>query len=192
MASINVLGKMIPIEFLRGKGAVLDMDEDAIVKKAEAMAQLINAKEKSWSADQRRAFTAMNKIIFFEGTVTDNDGFELDRPGCDQNDAIFYWEANEFTFNPDDDVHANTFFHDCWHVVQFQDSGDFARGEEEMTSREVDALERQIEVGELLGNSEHELKFLRDFKNDQARIVARLREGVAKAGPHPTGFPPKD
>jgi len=190
MASITILGKVVPIEFLRGEGAVLPMDEPAILASAQRMADLINSKQ--WTADQKRAFIAMNKIIFFEGKVN-CDGHMIDRPGCDQDDAIFYWEANEFTKNPEDDVHANTYFHDCWHVIQFRDSGNtYARGEDEMAAREVDALERQIEVGIVLGNSEHELKFLRDFMGDQNRIRERLREGVDKAGPHPTGFLAKD
>lgn len=188
MASITILGKVVPIEFLVGKGEDLPpMIESKIIAGAEEMAALINSKQ--WSAEQERAFTAMNKIIFFEGVVTDNDGHEIERPGCDQNDAIFYWEANEFTFNPDADVRGNTYFHDCWHVIQFRDSGNtYARGEDEMAAREVDAINHQIEVGRILGNDAREIGFLENFRDDQSRIRERLREGVDKAGPHSTTF----
>lgn len=185
MASITILGKMVPIEFIVGKGAVLPMDESQIIGDAEKMAELINSKQ--WSTEQERAFKAMNKIVFFEGTVTDNDGFELERPGTDQNDGIFYWEANEFTAIRDADVHGNTYFHDCWHVVQFLDSG-FAQGEDEMAEREVDAINHQIDVGRILGNDAREIGFLENFRDDQSKIRDRLRQGVSKAVPHSTNF----
>lgn len=189
MASIRILGRDIPVEFLVGKNPEHEMDEGAILAGLGEMAALINGKE--WPDEFADAFRIMNKIVFFEGMVV-VDTHELRRPGCDQDDAIFYWEANEFTSNPDADVHGNTFFHDCWHVVQFRAAGDYARGDEEPVAREVDAINRQIEVGEILGNSEHELAHLRAFRDDQQRIRERLREGIDKAGPHPTGFPPKD
>lgn len=186
MDSIKIFGKVVPIEFLEGEGAVLPMDEKDIVAGAKEMAELINSKQ--WTDEQARAFTAMNKIVFFEGKV-DCDGHMIDRPGCDQDDAIFYWEANEFTANRDADVRGNTYFHDCWHVIQFRDSGNtYARGEDEMAAREVDAINRQIEVGKVLGNDEREIAFLENFRDDQRKIRERLREGVDKAGPHSTTF----
>lgn len=186
VASIRVIDREIPIEFI----AVDPADQGAIVAQAQKMADLINGK--SWSGDQAAAFQIMSRIVFFRGTIQ-VDGHDLARPGCDQDDAVFYWQADEFIANPDADVHANTFFHDCWHVVQFRRAGNkYAQGDTEPVEREVDAIERQIEVGLILGNDDRELQFLRDFRDDQERIKARLRQGVDKAGPHPTGFPHKD
>ncbi len=185
MASINILGRDLPIEFLVGQEAILPMDEDAILAGAKEMAMLINSKQ--WSDDQAKAFGAMKKIIYFEGKVL-VDGHLMDRPGVDQDDAIFYWEANEFTKNTDADVRANTFFHDCWHVIQFQRAGNkHAQGDVEPVEREVDAINKQIEVARVLGNDDREIKFLENFRDSQEDIKKRLREGVAKAGPHPAG-----
>jgi hypothetical protein len=164
------------------------MDETEILAKLGEMAALINSK--AWSDSYADAFRIMNKIVFFEGTIV-VDGHEIERPGCDQDDAIFYWRAKEFTDNLQNDVHGNTFFHDCWHVVQFRAAGDYARGEEEQVAREVDAIDQQIAVGENLGNDQNELDYLRGFRADQQRIKDRLREGIDKHGPHPTGFPEK-
>jgi hypothetical protein len=190
MSSIRILGTDIKVEFLVGKNPEHEMDEDAILARLGEMAELINGKE--WPSEFADAFRIMNKIVFFEGMVV-VDGHELTRPGCDQDDAIFYWEANEFTANPDADVHGNTFFHDCWHVVQFRRAGNkFALGDTEPVEREVDAINQQIEVGKILGNDARELKFLEDFRDNQQAIKDRLREGIGKGGPHPTGFPPKD
>jgi hypothetical protein len=75
--------------------------------------------------------------------------------------------------------------------VQFRAAGDYARGEDEQVAREIDAINQQIAVGEILGNDEGELGYLRGFRDDQQRIKDRLREGVDKHGPHPTGFPEK-
>ena len=188
MARVRILDNDVPVEFLKGKDGG-ELDRPTLLSGLDATARKIN--ETAWSDEERRAFSLMKKIVFFEGEVVVN-GWPLTRPGCDEDDAIFYWEANEFTSNPDADVHGNTFFHDCWHVVQFRAAGDYARGDEEPVAREVDAINRQIEVGEMLGNSEHELAHLRAFRDDQQRIRDRLREGIGKAGPHPTGFPPKD
>src|SRR4029079_11515817 len=85
---------------------------------------------------------------FFAGQVMVN-GYPMDRPCCDQDDAVFYWEAEEFMRNTDADVRANTFFHDCWHVVQFRRDG-YATEEPEQVAREVDAIEQQIAVGRTL------------------------------------------
>jgi hypothetical protein len=186
MTSIRIIDRDIQVEFV----AIDPADQDAIVAQAGKMADLINGKD--WPDAFKAAFQVMNKIVFFRGTVS-VDGHDLARPGCDQEAAIFYWQADEFISNPDADVHGNTFFHDCWHVVQFRRAGNkFAEGDTERVEREVDAINQQIEVGKILGNDERELKFLEDFRDDQDRIKERLREGIDKAGPHPTGFPHKD
>ena len=188
MASIDILGRNIPVEFMTGSEPQLVMDEAAILEKLGEMAALIDSK--AWPDQYADAFRIMNKIVFFEGMI-EVDGHEVERPGCDQDDAIFYWRSKEFTDNPQNDVHGNTFFHDCWHVVQFRAAGDYARGEDEQVAREIDAINQQIAVGEILGNDEYELGYLRGFRDDQQRIKDRLREGIDKAGPHPTGFPQK-
>jgi len=186
MASIQILGKTVPLEFLVGREAQRPLNEAALTAGAQEMAALINSK--NWSAAQAAAFKGINKIVFFEGKVMIN-GHEMDRPACDEDDAIFYWEAEEFERNSDTDVRANTFFHDCWHVVQFRDRGGFAMTRQEQVAREVDAINRQIEVAEVLGNDDREIQFLRDFRDDQERIKARLDEGVGEnVAPHKPGF----
>ena len=186
MASIRIIARDITVEFI----AVDPADQGAILAQAQKMADLINSKD--WPSDYAAAYQVMNKIVFFRGTIQ-VDGHDLARPGCDQDDAIFYWQADEFILNPDADVHGNTFFHDCWHVMQFRRAGNkYAQGDTEPVEREVDAINEQIKVGTTLGNDDRELQFLRDFRDDQERIKARLRQGIDKAGPHGTGFPPKD
>lgn len=188
MASIQVLDKTIPIEFKMGEGAQRPLDEAGLVAGAERMAALINEKRSQWTAEQKDAFEGIKKIVFFEGKVM-VDGHLMDRPCCDQDDAIFYWEANEFERNTDADVRANTFFHDCWHVVQFRTRGGFAGDQREQVAREVDAIEKQIQVARTLGNDEREIQFLVDFKNDQQGIIDRLEEGVESAfAAHKPGF----
>lgn len=178
MDSIQVLGKTIPIAFMKGIEATKELDQAALLAGAQEMAKLINSKSQSWSADEREAFEGINKIVFFEGKVV-VDTHLMDRPNVDQDDAIFYWEAEEFNRNTDADVRANTFFHDCWHVVQFKRAGNkYALGDVEPVEREVDAINMQIAVAEKLGNSEQEIKHLKDFRDDQDAIRRRLKEGV--------------
>ena len=186
MASIRIIDREIPVEFI----AVDEAGQAPILAQLGKMADLINGKD--WPDAYAAAYQVMSKIVFFRGTVS-VDGHDLARPGCDQDDAIFYWQADEFIANPDADVHGNTFFHDCWHVVQFRRAGNkYALGDTEPVEREVDAINQQIEVGKILGNDARELQFLVDFRDDQERIKARLRQGIDKAGPHGGGFPHKD
>ncbi len=187
MASIDILGKQVPIEFVVGKDATIQMDEDQLQTDAEAMAQLINDKA-PWREEYAEAFRAMNKIVFFEGKVIVNT-FEMDRPCCDQDDAIFYWESSEFNLNRDADVHANTFFHDCWHVIQFNAAG-FPKDKAEEVEREIDAISHQVIVAGQLGNSQAEIDHLTKFAGNREDIERRLAEGVQFdrfQAPHRTG-----
>jgi hypothetical protein len=186
MASIDILGKDVPIGFEIGLGATAaDLDRTKLVEGAEEMVTLINGI--SWPPHYRDAFRGMKKIIFFAGKVM-VDGHLMDRPCCDQDDAIFYWEAEEFFRNPDADVRGNTYFHDCWHLVQFKAAGNqYAYTLIDQVSREVDAINHQIGVAHLLGCSRSEIKFLEDFRDDQRLIVARLDEGVNQLAPHTPG-----
>lgn len=186
MPAIDILGRPIPIDFIVGEGATAaGLDEPALLAGAHEMAALINSK--AWPQNYRDAFRGMTKIVFFAGKV-EVDGFLMDRPCCDQDEATFYWEAEEFMRNTDADVRANTFFHDCWHVVQFKEAGsEYARTQTEQVLREVDAIEHQIEVAEILGCDRDEIGHLKEFKNDQNLIIARLDEGVDQIAPHSPG-----
>lgn len=175
MTDIDILGKQVPVEFLVGAGATIEMDEGRILEDARAMAALIAAKA-PWRQEYADAFRAMNKIVFFEGTVIVNT-HPMDRPCCDQDDAVFYWESSEFNLNRDADVHANTFFHDCWHVIQFQNDG-FPQGPAEEVEREIDAIAHQVVVAQQLGCSEAEVNHLTRFAANPDAIRERLREGV--------------
>ncbi len=149
------------------------MDRQQILALAQSMAALVDSvdAQHGWSADEARAFRIMNRIVFFQGTVL-VDGTEMDRPCCDQDDAVFYWEIAEFLINTQDDVHANTFFHDCWHVVQFRAAGNtYAYTEAEKVEREVDATTRQIEVARKLGCSADEVDYLIRFSSNREAIV---------------------
>ena len=186
MASIDILGKGVPIDFEVGEGAVAaDLDRPRLIADAEEMAALINGID--WPPHYRDAFRGMKKIVFFAGKVV-VDNHLMDRPCCDQDDAIFYWEAEEFFRNTDADVHANTFFHDCWHLVQYKAAGNqYAYKLVDQVNREVDAINHQIGVAHLVGCSTSEIKFLEDFRDDQRLIVARLDEGVNQLAPHKPG-----
>lgn len=185
MKMITILGHPIAVSFQVGDGGEA-MDEETIFTEVEKMADLINSKD--WPDDLAHAYKSMKGIVFFDGKVNIN-GYMVDRPGTDEDDAIFYWEAEEFLKNPEIDVHANIFFHDCWHVVQFQNAGYAA--ENERVGREVDAITRQIEAGKILGNDEREIAFLENFKSDQQKIIDRLKEGVEKGVAHEAGGPRK-
>ena len=186
MTKVRILGRKAKVEFLKGKDGA-KLDKATLLAGLQQMIELID--RTPWSPEERDAFRGMKKIVFFEGQVVVN-GWPLTRPGCDEDDAHFYWEANEFMANTDADVRANTYFHDCWHVVQYQRAGDFARTEKERVAREIDAIDRQIVVAGKLGCSEHEIQHLKDFRADQARIVARLAEGVGDRIRHETGTRP--
>jgi hypothetical protein len=178
MASIDILGKMIPVSFKRAPDATVTMDEGALLAGARDMADKING-VRHWPPQYRDAFRGMKEIVFFEGTITVNT-HPISRSCCDEDDAVFYWESSEFNQNSDADVRANTFFHDCWHVVQFQRSGRFAANEDERLEREVDAVGEQIEVARLLGCSDHEVTHLEAFRTNHGAIVARLAEGLER------------
>lgn len=185
MPDVTILGRGVPVEFLLGEDPEFALDEAALLKGLAETAELISRTD--WTPAQAEAFHGMKKIVFFEGKVQVNS-WTLDRPGCDEDDAIFYWEASEFMRNPDPRVRANTFFHDCWHVVQFKRDCGFAMTEEVRVAREVEAIDRQIEVAERLGCRPEDVAFLRNFQGDQALILARLKEGVSNMHHGETAF----
>ena len=175
MASIRILGKDIKVEFKRGKGAPAAIVEAPILKDARDMAALINSKP--WPAKLAAAFTGMKKIVFFNGEVKVN-GHMMSRPGVDEKKATFFWEVDEFV-RDDADGHANTLFHDSWHVVQFKRAGNkHAVKIDERVAREVDAVDRQIEAARILGSAASDIAFLKAFRDDPETIRARLLEGV--------------
>lgn len=182
MPTVQILGNDKGVAFATGSGAVAAHRRQPLLHGLAAVAQLIDGTP-GWTAAERAAFAAMRKIVFFEGSVTVNN-FVMSRPGCDERAATFYWEVEEFMANTDADVRANTFFHDCCHVVQFKARG-FAHQEDERVAREVDATLQQIEVARKLGCSPHEIQHLERFVGDHPTIVARLREGVKRMIHHP-------
>lgn len=173
--SINILGKEVAVSFAEGQ-PIGDDVRDRVLQGVDRMAALINSIP--WPEDYANAYRSMNGIVFFDHPVEVN-GYIMDRPCCDEDDAVFYWEIEEFVAYEDADVHASTFFHDNWHVVQFGAAGNrYADGEGERLAREVDAVRHQIGVAHMLGCSEHEIGHLVSFSQDHARILARLDEGV--------------
>lgn len=174
MDSVDILGRNLPVEFVTSPDATIVMDEDRLRAGISEMAAKINGVH--WSRIHSEAFRSMRKLVLFEGSVRVN-GHMMSRSCCDEDDAIFFWESSEFDQNTDADVRANTFFHDCWHVIQFQRDG-FARDEAERLHREVDAIDEQILVAQALGCSDHEVGHLRRFRDSHRDILARLKEGV--------------
>jgi hypothetical protein len=186
MDSITILGTPIKVSFKIGEGGA-PMDEAQIEQSVEDMAALINGKD--WPPDFADAFRGMKEIVFFTGKVKINESV-VERPGTDEDDAIFYWQAREFLRNLEIDVHANIFFHDCWHIVQFKRAGNKSAVEQDKrVAREVDAITQQIEAGKILGNSPDEIAFLEDFKGDQQKIIDRLKEGIDTGVAHESGGP---
>lgn len=173
MSSVIILGQQKPVEFIDAD-PTRPLDREILLAGLEEVASLIAAT--TWTEEQRDAFDGMLRIVFFEGAAAVN-GYELSRPGCDEKEATFYWEAVEFLANPDPRVRANTFFHDCWHVVQYKANG-YANGDPERVAREVDAINRQIEVAERLQCRGEDIEYLRRFEDDQNRIQIRLAEGI--------------
>lgn len=176
MDSVNILGKTMPIGFDVGT-AWTAADRAAILAGVGAMAALINSAADAFTAEDAAAYRGMDRITFFVEPVTVN-GYSMSRSCCDEDDRIFYWEVEEFDRNPQADVRAATFFHDCWHVVQFKRDRGFAKNEAERAAREVEAVDRQLVIAGALGCDDHEITHWRMFRNDQEQIVARLAEGV--------------
>ena len=175
MDSVTILGRTIPVEYLVGAGGAA-LDQAALFAGLQkAVAKIASVKD--WTSNEREALSAMNKIVFFSGEIVVNT-WKLTRPGCDEDDAIFYWEAAEFMANTDADVRANTFFHDCWHVIQFRRDGGFAQTDEIRVLREVDAINRQIEAARKLGCEHREIAHLQKYLDEHPLIVARLAEGI--------------
>jgi len=170
---LALLDNELPVEFI-DTDPDRRLDRPALMAGLREVADLINAT--TWTAAQRAAFLSMRKIVFFLGSA-EVAGYELQRPGCDEAAAVFYWEVGEFLANTDAGVRANILFHDCWHVVQFKALG-FAADEDERVAREVDALERQVEVAEAMNCSPQDIQFLKDFAADQQAIKDRLAFGV--------------
>jgi len=169
---ISILGKNIRIEFADPPHA----GRSDILADLAIMADLIN--RTTWPSEYQDAYRLIDKIVFFSETVEVNTHV-MSRSCCDEDDRIFYWEIDEeFLLNRDADVHGHTLFHDCWHVVQFLRDGGFAIQRHVQIAREVEAINHQIKVAQLLGCDEREIKFLRDFRNDQGVILARLEQGV--------------
>ena len=186
MPTIDILGEPVEIEFLVGEGATeADLDRYTLLAGVEEMAALVNSKAEEWSPEYRGAFCGIGKIVFFAGQVMNGD-YLMDRPFCDLDDAQFWWEAEEFMRNTNADVRANTFFHDCWHVVQFK-AGGYAYEEHEQVWREVDAIDHQIAVARTLGCDADEIGHLENFQGDQQLIIARLDEGVEQLARHRAG-----
>ena len=178
MASVTILGKEIQLEFR-------DDCDDAVTVSSTSVAlakmvDLIN--NSSWDDSQAAAFRMMDKIVCFRGEVTVN-GWRMSRPCCDEAQRTFYWSVGEFQQNSDADVHGNTFFHDCWHVVQYRQAGDkYPANNDERVEREVDAINHQIDVAIRLGCDDREVSYLRGFRDSQQRIIARLDDGVQRGG----------
>jgi hypothetical protein len=176
MQTVKILDATIPVEFLVGEAATIVMDEPSLLKELGEMAACIN--KGIWPPEYKAAFEVMRKIVFFEGKIEVN-GYLIDRPCCDEDDAVFYWESSEFVANTEVGARANTYFHDCWHVMQFRAAGNrFAADERDRVDREVDAINHQIKVAELLECSKNDMAFLARFRDDQGAIKLRLAEGV--------------
>lgn len=168
---ISLLGRNVRIEFAEPPHG----SRDDILSDLDVMSALINRTE--WPPEYAAAYRLLTKVVMFSDRVTVN-GHVMSRSCCDEDDAVFYWEIDEeFLANRDADVHGHTLFHDCWHVVQFRRDGGFARGHVQV-AREVEAINHQIKVAQLLGCDDREIQFLRDFRDDQNRLLARLEEGV--------------
>src|SRR6187402_481876 len=174
MTAVQIIDTTVDIEFLEGENP-RPMDQTTILAGVGQMAALISSLD--WEDRFKRAFEIMKKIVFFEGTIVVNT-HAIDRPCCDEDDAIFYWEAGEFLFNPDPRTRAVTFFHDCWHVVQFRAAGNRFAEENERVAREVDAIERQLEVAKILQCRQEDIDFWKAYENNQQAILARLEQGV--------------
>ena len=178
MTSVTILGKEIQLEFRDdcSDAATVDSTVAALAK----MVGLINGV--AWDESQSAAFRMMDRIVFFRDGVTVN-GWRSTRPCCDEAKATFYWSVGEFQQNSDADVHGNTFFHDCWHVVQYRNAGDAYPGDDdERVAREVDAIDHQIEVARRLGCDARKISYLRGFRDSPSRIIARLAEGIQADG----------
>lgn len=175
MDGVRILGKDIKLEFKRGKDSPGPIAEAPIRAELNAMAALINGK--AWPAELAQAYTVLKKIVFFNGRVKVN-GALVGRPGIDEKKATFYWEIAEFVAD-DADGHANTLFHDGWHVVQYKRAGNKrATRLKDRVDREVDATDRQIEAARILGSSADDIAFLVGYRDDRPRIEARLGEDV--------------
>ena len=174
MTTIQILDATVEIEFLYGDNPK-PMDEALILTQVGKMADLINSR--TWEPRFKDAFEIMRKIVFFEGMIVVNT-HKIDRPCCDEDDAIFYWEGSEFTYNPNPCTHAATFVHDCRHVVQFRAAGNSYATEAERVPREIDAIKLQLEVAKLLGCPQSDIDYWQAYEDNQAEIVARLEEGV--------------
>jgi hypothetical protein len=172
---ITILDQDVPVEF-QDNDPAKPLPRADLLQRLTQMAGAIDAKKDLWTPAQRGAFTGMNRIVIFRGLV-DVGGVEMGRPGCDLPNKVFYWQADEFLQVDDAGVRANTFFHDCWHVVQYGKGG-YPKTTEEGVDREVDAVDRQIEVAQVLACYDADLKFLADYEHDRPAIRARLDQGI--------------
>jgi hypothetical protein len=172
---ITILDHDVQVEF-QGNDPARPLDPPDLLRRLTAMADAINAKTSLWTDAQRKAFTGITRIVLFRGLV-EVGGVAMGRPGCDLPNAIFYWQADEFLQVDHAGVRANTFFHDCWHLVQYAKSG-YPRTVEEGVDREVDAVDRQIEVARVLECYDADLEFLTDYEHDRPAIRARLDQGI--------------
>ena len=174
MQPISILGQAVEVELRIAPGRAPVMAAPALSAALAEMARRIDAV--GWRPDQADALRGMRRIVLFEPRVQFK-GWRITRSGCDEADGVFYWRLAEFAAHPDPAVHANIFFHDCWHVVQHRRDG-YAWDAAKQAEREFEALERQIEAARMLGCEAGKVLFLEAFRDSPARIADRLRQGV--------------
>ena len=182
MQPISILGHKVEVELRIAPARASAMAGLDLAAALAEMANRIDAVD--WRPDQAEALRSMRRIVLFEPRVQAN-GWRISRSGCDEADGVFYWRLAEFVAHPDPAVHANIFFHDCWHVVQHRRDGGYAWDPAEQVRRELEALERQIEAARMLGCEAGKVLFLEAFRDSPARIAARLRQGVRRARKRP-------
>lgn len=180
MDGLTIMDKIVPFSFLIGKDPDKpDLDRDALRKAAGEMADAVHSV--AWEAPYDQAFQAMNAIVFFNGSIPFN-GATVSRPFSDQPNGVFYWQAGEFMNEWEPSWRATYYLHDCWHVMQFRERGLSADLHEEI-DREVDAMDRQIEVANILNCGPTLLKFLTDYRADRNAIEARIKDGFVPGVP---------
>lgn len=170
---LEILGKEVPLE--------LDLTDAAAVRPQvtamfENMVGCINALSDEWTDEEADVFRLTNKLVIFR--KNQYRGTPMSRSYMAQQERIFYWTYQEFVQWEPGPRRPTAYYHDAWHVRQFETLGAPPNDPEVLIDREQDAMAQQLGIATKLGCDQVLIDDLTRYANSREAIRRRLTEGV--------------